>query len=90
MPYIIVTFTGDYPVEAQPFWDDEFSKVETAIWVAKAQHKVLTTYRTDGNELYTIVTKKDDTEVVYWIAYRGMEIDNKVEATKLANSLIGV
>jgi hypothetical protein len=89
MSYVVMTFTGDYPVEAQPFWDSEFSRIENAIVVAKAQHQVLTTYRTDGYKLYTIVVDKDDDEVVHWIAYKGKEISNKVDATELADRLIG-
>jgi hypothetical protein len=89
MPYVILTFTGDYPVEAQPFWDSVFSKLESAIWVARSQHHVMVTYRPEGDKLYTVVVDKDDDEVVHWIAYKGREISNKVEATKLADSLIG-
>jgi uncharacterized protein YbaA (DUF1428 family) len=82
MPYVILSFIGDYPVDKQPYWNEQYDKLITAIKYAKIQHDILTHKHED---LYTIVTEKDNYEVVFWIKYKKLEIKDKVKATKLAD-----
>lgn len=80
--YVILSFIGDYPVEAQPYWNEEYRTRGIAIEYAKIQHNIL-----NRTELYTIVIEKYNDEEVLWIKYRNVEINNKDRATKLADEL---
>jgi hypothetical protein len=86
--YVVVSFIGDYAVEAQPFWNEEYSSKSQAIDTAKVQHLILKV-RPKYDNLYTIVIEKDNDEIVEWIKYRNLEIKDKVKATKLADELFG-
>lgn len=87
MPYEILSFIGDYPMEKQPYWDREYIMLKVAIGFAKIQHELLCSVRSDHKKLYTIVIEKDNDEIVQWITYQGKEINDKIEATKLADQL---
>jgi hypothetical protein len=87
MPYCILSFIGDFPVEAQPYWDREFNSKTRAIEFAKIQHRSLSHSRDDGKNLYTIVIDKDYEFTVLWIKYKNKEISNSDEATNLAENL---
>ena len=87
MSYTILSFIGDYPVESQPYWNQEFKMLTMAIESAKIQHKSLCGVRPDHRHLYTIVIEKDNDEMVLWIIYEGKEINDMLEATKLADQL---
>jgi alkaline phosphatase len=82
-----MSFIGDYPVESQPYWGQEFKMFAMAIEFAKIQHKTLCGVVSDHRHLYTIVIEKDNDEMVLWIIYQGKEINNMAEATKLADQL---
>jgi hypothetical protein len=84
MKYVISSFTGDYPVERQPFWNQEYRRKDDAVKAARVQHSILDS---KWEDLYTVVFEKDNDEVVEFIIYKGTEITNKIEATKLADSL---
>jgi hypothetical protein len=87
MPYVILSFIGDYPVESQPYWNCEYRMLRRAIELAKIQHKTLCNVRSDHTELYTIVIEKDHDQIVQWIIYQDKEINNRIKATKLADQL---
>lgn len=86
MPYTIISFTGDFPVEKQPYWYHEYENKESAINHAVIQHFLLLK---EHSELYTVVVDDPDGDNVLWIMYKDNEINDVVEATKLADSLRG-
>jgi hypothetical protein len=87
MSYVILSFIGDFPVESQPYWNYEYRILRKAIDLAKIQHKSLCDVRSDHKNLYTIVIEKNNDEIVQWITYQGKEINDRIEATKLADQL---
>lgn len=88
MAYVILSFVEERPVDNQPYWDLEYARRTTAVGLARIQHNILSNVE-DINNLYTIVVEKDMSHEVQWIIYRGVEIGNKIEATKLAERLYG-
>jgi hypothetical protein len=84
MIYVIMSFIGDYPIEHQPFWNEEYDRKESAIRDAKTQHNILIQ---SYPSLYTLIIEKDNDEVVEWLKHGNLEIRDKVKATKLADEL---
>jgi hypothetical protein len=84
MRYVISSFTGDFPVERQPFWNQEYRTKEFAVKSARVQHSIL---NEKWENLYTVVFEKDHDEVIEFIIYKEIQTTNKLEATRLANSL---
>lgn len=82
--YVILSFVGDYPVEGQPYWNEQYDKKEVAIRHAKVQHNIMVP---DHEGLYTIVIEKENDEVVEYIKYKNLEIRDKIKASKLADEL---
>jgi hypothetical protein len=87
MPYTILSFIGDYPVDKQPYWDREYIMLKSAIGFAKIQHELLCSVKSDHDDLYTIVIEKDDDAIVLWIMHQGKEINDMTKANALADQL---
>jgi hypothetical protein len=86
MSYSICSFDGDYPLDNQPYWGYKLNKLDDAISLARAQHSKLA--ERDGDGIYTVILiEEEEDDTIYWISYKGTEISNKLEATKLADSL---
>jgi hypothetical protein len=86
MPYIILTFVGDYPVEGQPNWSKEYSSISEAIKPATDQHFALKEIEND--EHYTIIMDddKDEEDDVVFLLYKGVAYRDS-KAQELADTL---
>jgi hypothetical protein len=83
--YEVITFVGDYPVEDQPCWTEQYHTITQAMTEAIKQHASF--MEIENNEHYTVVLDSNDTsEDVKWIIYQGKELLGD-EATALADKL---
>jgi hypothetical protein len=87
MPYEIITFLGDFPLESQPNWDRHFETYHEAMRAAKEQHAYFKLE--DNDEHYTVIIDldKDEEDDIIWIRYKDFELTGilaQEEADKLA------
>jgi hypothetical protein len=80
-----MSFIGDYPIEHQKYWDDQFEQLESAKIAAREQHNER---KKEYDDLYTIVIdpEKSIEDDVMWIIYKDEEFE-ALKAQELADDL---
>lgn len=82
MKYLIMSFVGDYPLEHQVYWGEEYESLPDTMVNARKQHYIFQPLHPD---VYTVIIDDTDNEIdVHFLICKAGEFTDPVVATRMA------